>query len=290
MALTLGRGPLGNAPAGVFNREIEREGLLYLEPSPRRIRGLVRGEAVIDSHRASMLHEHGRLPIYLFPRDELRTDLLEPSDRETSSHTKGPARWWHLRAGDRRHEDAAWEWHAPPRGAPPLAGLLGFAWDALEDWLEEDEPLMAHARDPYHRVDALASSRHVRISLDGELLADTRRATVVFETGLPPRWYIPLEDVREGLLEPSDTRTACAYKGAASYWSVRVGDRLEKDLAWYYRDPHRDVAPIARLVAFFNERVDVGLDGALEERPVTPWSPAWGGEREEKAGPPVVRG
>src|SRR5919106_1163034 len=139
MSLTLGPAPLGNKPAGVFNRELDRPGLLYLEPSPRRIRGLAGGEPVIDSRATRMLHEHGRLPIYLFPREAVRTDLLEPSRRRTGSENKGEARWWHLRSGASPVEDAAWEWHDPPPGAPPLAGLLGFRWDAIERWFEEDE-------------------------------------------------------------------------------------------------------------------------------------------------------
>jgi uncharacterized protein (DUF427 family) len=287
VSLTLGPAPLGNAPAGVFNREPDRDGLLYLEPSPRRIRGTAGGEAVIDSRATRMLHEHGRLPIYLFPRDAVRVDLLEPSEKRTRSENKGEARWWHLRTGASVVEDAAWEWHDPPADAPPLAGLLGFRWDAIERWFEEDEEAMVHARDPYHRVDIVETSRQLRVSLDGETLAETERGKVIFETGLPPRWYFPRDDVREELLEPSELRTGCAYKGFASYSSVRVGERVERDLAWTYREPRRDVARIEGMVAFFNERVDVELDGELQERPLTPWSPEWKGPREP--GPPVIR-
>jgi uncharacterized protein (DUF427 family) len=290
VTLTLGTGPLGDVPAGRFNREVERGGLLYLEPSPRRIRGVAGEETVVDSRSARMLHEHGRLPIYLFPREEVRTDLLEASETRTGSENKGEARWWHLTVGSQPVEDAAWEWHAPPEGAPPLAGLLGFRWDALERWFEEDEENVVHPRDPYHRVDVLDTSRRVRISLDGETLGETERGRVIFETGLPPRWYLPREDVREELLVPTDTRTGCAYKGFASYVSVRVGDRVEEDLAWSYSEPRREVSPVAGMVCFFNERVDIELDGELQERPLTPWSPDWKGEREEEAGPPVIRG
>ena len=289
MSLTLGEAPLGQSPSGAFNRDIERDGLLYLEPFPRRMRGIVGGETVVDSRATRMLHEHGRLPIHLFPREEVRTDLLEASAKQTSQPNKGPARWWHLRVDGELREDAAWEWHDPPEGAPPLAGLIGFRWDALDRWFEEDEENVVHARDPYHRVDALETSRHVRISVDGETIAETDRAKVIFETGLPPRWYAPLDDVREELLVESDTRTGCAYKGFADYWSLRVGDRTEADLAWRYREPHRDVSPIAGMVSFFNERVDIDLDGVRQERPYTPWSPDWKGPREEEEGPPVVR-
>jgi uncharacterized protein (DUF427 family) len=287
MSLTLGPAPLGDRPAGAFNRAVEREGLLYLEPVPRRIRGLIDAVAVIDSRAARMLHENGRLPIYLFPCDEVRTDLLEPSETRTASENKGEARWWHLRGAGGIVEDAAWEWHAPPPDAPPLGGLLGFRWDALARWLEEDEEAVVHARDPYHRVDVLDTSRHIRISLDGELLAETNRGRVIFETGLPPRWYVPVEDVRQDLLTPSEHRTGCAYKGFASYWSVRVRDRVEENLAWFYPEPRREVSRIGGMIAFFNERVDVELDGELQTRPLTPWSPDW--KREAEPGAPVVR-
>jgi uncharacterized protein (DUF427 family) len=289
VALTLGTGPLGNMPAGAFNREPEREGLLYLEPSPRRIRGVAGGETVVDSRSARMLHEHGRLPIYLFPREDVRADLLEPSETRTNSDNKGEARWWHLRVDGDTAPDAAWEWHEPPPGAPPLAGLLGFRWDALERWFEEGEENIVHPRDPYHRVDALPTSRRVRVGLDGEVLAESSRGMVIFETGLPPRWYLPLEDVNQDALVPSDTRTGCAYKGFASYLSVRVGGRVEEDLAWFYREPRPEVEPVTGLIAFFNERVDIELDGELQERPLTPWSPEWKGEREEEPGPPVIQ-
>ena len=138
----------------------------------------------------------------------------------------------------------------------------------MDEWYEEDEPAIVHARDPYHRTDVLDSSRHVRVSVDGELVAETTRARVVFETGLPPRWYIPPGDVRGELLSDSGTHTGCAYKGFASYWSV--GD--EDGVAWYYPEPTRDFERIKGRIAFFNERVDLEVDGELQERPETQWS------------------
>jgi uncharacterized protein (DUF427 family) len=288
MSLTLGAGPLGNKPAGIYNRESPaQDGLLYLEPSPRRIRGQAGTEFVVDSRHAHLLYEHGRLPIYMFPRDEVHTELLEPSEHRTESANKGSARWWDLRLGEQLVESAAWEYPAAPSNAPPLRGLIAFRWDALDSWYEEEEPAIVHARDPYHRVDALETSRRVRISLDRELLAETERGTVIFETSLPPRWYIPPEDVRAELT-PSSKRTGCAYKGFAFYFSVRLSDRLEEDLAWTYEEPRREVAPVAGMLSFFNERVDIELDGELQTRPFTPWSPNWPGPRSD--GPPVITG
>jgi uncharacterized protein (DUF427 family) len=234
---------------------------------------------VVDSRRTKLLHEHGRLPVYHFPEDEVRMDLLEPGEHRTRSTAKGEVRWWSLRVGDRVANDAAWTYPDPPGDAAALEGLVGFEWGAMDEWYEEDEPAIVHARDPYHRVDVLDTSRHVKVSVKGELLAETSRARVLFETGLPPRWYIPLEDVREEFLAPSEKRTGCAYKGFAGYWSVRVGDALEEDLAWTYREPRHEAERIAGYVAFFNERTDIEIDGELEERPITPWSPAWRGPR-----------
>jgi uncharacterized protein (DUF427 family) len=283
MSLTVGTGPLAPRAAGAFNVELPtREGLLYIEPSPRRIRAIFAGETVLDARHASLLHEHGRLAVYYFPRDEVRMDLLEPSDRRTSSTARGEARWWTLRAGDRVAADAAWAHPEPPPGAEALAALIAFEWGAMDRWYEEDEEAIVHARDPYHRVDVLDTSRHVKVSLGGELLAETRRARALFETGLPTRWYIPAQDVRDSLLVPSEQRTGCAYKGFASYWSVRVGDAVEEDVVWTYREPRREVDRIAGYLAFFNERTDIEIDGELQERPLTPWSPRW----REAAGNP----
>jgi uncharacterized protein (DUF427 family) len=130
---------------------------------------------------------------------------------------------------------------------------------------------VVHPRDPYHRVDVLRTKRHIRISLDGQLLAETDAATALFESNLPTRWYLPLEDV-SAELEPSDTITRCPYKGTASYHSVKLaGGELAEDVVWCYDDPLPEVGKIAGLVCFFNERVDIELDGELQERPDTPW-------------------
>ena len=148
---------------------------------------------------------------------------------------------------------------------------MAFYWNRMDEWLEEDEPAIVHARDPYHRIDILDTSRHVRVIVNGETVADTTRARVLYETSLPPRWYIPREDVRMDLLQESDQRTGCAYKGYASYWSV--GD--EENVVWSYADPLHEAERIKDYLAFFNERVDIEVDGEPQERPVTQWSPGY---------------
>jgi uncharacterized protein (DUF427 family) len=142
----------------------------------------------------------------------------------------------------------------------------------MDEWYEEEEQVFVHPRDPYHRIDVLQSSRHVRVEVNGEVVAETQRPMVLFETGLPPRYYIPEEDIRMELLEESEETTRCPYKGVASYYSVEVGDERVEDLVWYYPEPIPEAARIKGLLCFFNEKVDLEVDGEEQERPRTQWS------------------
>jgi uncharacterized protein (DUF427 family) len=142
----------------------------------------------------------------------------------------------------------------------------------MSEWLEEDEPVYTHPRDPYKRVDILASSRRVRVEVDGVTVADSAQPRILFETGLPPRYYIPLTDVRMDLLRPSSTVTHCPYKGAASYWTVDTGQGGHEDLVWISRAPLPESQKIAGLACFYNEKVDMYLDGELQAKPKTPFS------------------
>jgi uncharacterized protein (DUF427 family) len=241
MSLTMGTGPFGHVPAGRFNVELDHERVVYSEPSPRRIRALRAGETVLDTRRAAVVHQHGRLARYYYPRDDVRWELL--ADVEPVS----------------------------PPAAAGLDGHVAIPWSAMDKWLEEDDEIVGHAPDPYHRIDVRNSSRPVRVSLDGVLLAESRRARVLFETSLPPRWYLPPEDV-VAELEPSDLRTTCAYKGHARYHSVAGAENL----FWHYDEPRHDALPVKGLLAFFNEQVDLELDGELQPRPGGPWAqPGW---------------
>ncbi len=272
MSLTI-NGPFAKQPAGRLNVDLgEPDVVLYLDPMPYRVQALLANETVVDSHRPFLLHETGRLPVYYFPPEDVRRDLLDPAGSRKETDAKGTCERWALRVGDRSVPDAAWSYSDVPEAASFLNGLVALDWDAMDEWFCEDEQILGHPRDPYHRIDVFPTSRHVRVLLDGELLAETRRALALFETSLPPRYYMPVEDVRAELLEPSSARTRCAYKGSASYWSVRVGDRIVEDLVWTYRDPQHEVEPIRDLLCFFNERVDLELDGEMLERPRTQWS------------------
>jgi uncharacterized protein (DUF427 family) len=258
------------APSAATDRETGY--YLLFEESPRRVRAFLGGTAVADSTRMMLLHEHGSFPIYYFPAGDVCGDLLEASGHTVADTHKGPATFWHIRVGARRVENAAWAFREPPAGTPDLSRHIALAWDAIDTWFEEDEQVYRHARDPYHRVDVLASSRHVRVVIDGVEVADTTRPRLLFETGLPTRYYIPKLDVRMGLLTSTARRTVCPYKGTASYWSARVGETVYENVAWSYTHPIVECSKIENLLAFFDERVDVEVDGERQERPRTQWS------------------
>jgi uncharacterized protein (DUF427 family) len=263
MGMMTGTGPLSRRPAGEFNFETPEPGSeLYLEPTPKRIRAVVAGETVVDSSHAMLLQESGLQPIYYFPPDDVRTDLLAPSDKHTHCPKKGEASYYSLRVGDREVQNAAWYYPDPIAGAPPIKDLIAFYWDRVDHWFEEDDEAIGHARDPYHRIDVRRSSRHIRISRDGELLAESDRAVALFESNLPVRWYIPREDVLAEL-QPSEKTSICPYKGHAQYYSVDGA----ADLIWYYAEPFPEALEIAGLLAFYNEKVDLEVDGELQERP-----------------------
>ncbi|MCA3747715.1 MAG: DUF427 domain-containing protein [Rubrobacter sp.] len=273
MSLTIGTGPFG-PQGGTFNFEVKapRGHVLYFEDSPKRVRVELGGETVADSRRMKLLHETGLLPVYYFPEEDVRMELLERTDHTTRCPFKGEAVYWTVRAGGRTAENAAWAYPEPLEDAPPLGGYISFYWDRMDRWFEEDEEVDVHPKDPYHRIDALPSSRHVKVSIGGETVAETRRPVILFETGLPPRYYIPREDVREDLLVKSESSSVCPYKGVASYWSVRVGGETVEDVVWSYPEPRRDAQRVGGLLCFFNERVDLEVDGEKQERPKTQWS------------------
>ena len=213
------------------------------EDGAKRVRAFLGGRAVADSHRPKLAWEVPWYPSYWLPEGDV--DLAAIPE-----------------AAIRR----------PPETAPALAGHVHLDWGAMDAWFEEDEEVYVHPRDPYTRVDILASSRHVEVMVDGVTVADSHRPTILFETRLPPRWYLPPTHVRLDLLRPSTTTSQCPYKGTAGYWSVEAGGRLHPDLAWSYRTPLPESVKIAGLVCFLNEKVDLVVDGELQVRPRTKFS------------------
>ncbi len=249
--------------------------VVTFEPSPKRVRVRFNGETLADTTRALLVRETGRVPVYYFPQEDVATGFLERSARRTRCPYKGEAAYWTVAVGDRRAEDAVWSYETPCEDVAGLAGHMAFYWDRMDAWFEEDEEVFVHARDPYVRIDILASSRPVRVVLGGRAVAESRRALFLFETGLPTRYYLPPGDVESDLLRPSSTRTACPYKGTARYWSMEVGGRLFQDIIWSYPNPVPESARIEGYLCFFNERVDAILvDGVEVPKPRTKWSGA----------------
>jgi uncharacterized protein (DUF427 family) len=242
------------------------------------VRAFVGDTAVVDSRAPLLFYEDiFPVPAYAFAKDDVRVDLLRPTAEPLPRlpFFYGPkgsvSRWYDLEIDGRVIPHAAWE-----RDDPALAGRLVVSWQpgVLDRWKEEEEDVIEHPRDPHKRVEAIASSRHVEISLDGIQLADSRRPVLLFETHLPTRYYVPRADVCFDALEPSGNRSRCPYKGAANeYWSVR-GLTDARDVGWSYATPFPAVAKVAGMVAFYNELVDITLDGRPQERPVTVFSRA----------------
>jgi uncharacterized protein (DUF427 family) len=274
VTLTIGTGPFGDQSTGTFNFDVRapRDHALYLEKSPKRVRVVFGDETVADSRRAKLLHEAGLLPVYYFPQEDVRMELLEESDHTTHCPFKGDASYWSVRVGERVAENAVWGYPEPIDSCPPIAGLVAFYWNKMDEWYEEDEQVFVHPKDPYHRVDVLESSRHVTVKVNGEVVAETDRPRILFETGLPPRYYMPSEDVRGEALAASEKTTQCPYKGVASYYSVEAGGGRVEDLVWYYPEPLPEVEKIKGHLCFFNEKVDLEVDGEEQERPRTQWS------------------
>jgi uncharacterized protein (DUF427 family) len=242
----------------------------HIEPVPRRIRAFLGGVVVLDTTRALYVWEWPNYPQYYIPLADVNPDVLV--DEERPEHlSRGPARRHGLRVGEVTRPGVA---HVYTDGAlEGLADTVRFEWGALDAWFEEDEEVFVHPRNPYARVDALRSTRSVRVELEGVLLAQSSCPVMVFETGLPTRYYLDRTAVDFAHLAPSETVSSCPYKGKTSgYWSVRIGDRLHTDLAWAYDFPTRQLLPIAGLIAFYNEKLDIVLDGERLARPTTHFS------------------
>lgn len=239
-----------------------------IEPSPRRVRGYLGPELLFDTTSARYVWEVPYYPQYYIPVADVRTALLRDEDHPQRVQF-GPSRMFSLVSPSATHASAA---RVFDDDAGDFAGLVRFEWEPLT-WFEEDEPIFGHPRNPYARVDALRSHRHVTVELDGVVLADTHSPVLLFETGLPTRYYIDRTDVVFEHLEPSDTQSLCPYKGVTSgYWSARLGDALHEDIAWTYNTPLPAVTPIANLVAFYNEKLDITIDGGRLARPRTHFS------------------
>ena len=238
-----------------------------IEPSGRWVR-VKHGDTVIaESRTPLLLIQFGPnvMPTYFFTLDEINMDYLA-----SSQETDGK-RYWSVTVNGTKLDNAAWTYIDPPEHLSFLSERISFGWDIL-DWYEEAEQVFVHARDPHKRVDVMASTRRVQIEVDGEVIADTHRPFLLFETWLPTRYYIHKADVKMEFLHETSHTSRCPYKGTASYWTVKAGTEELENVAWSYPDPITENPKIKDLICFYNEKVDIYIDGALLPRPITPWS------------------
>jgi uncharacterized protein (DUF427 family) len=242
---------------------------VHIEYSPRRVRAYFDHQVIADSQRVLLVYETKRPPVYWFPTADVRMDLLVPKEQAVAGAAE--VRWRSNTARD-TSDNLAWSYAEPTGDRAALTNHIAFYWNAVDAWYEEDEEVFVHPRDPYSRVDTVHSSRHVRVDVDGKTVAETKRPVLLFETGLPTRYYIPKLDVRMDLLEPTDTVTHCPYKGDAGYYTLRLGATTFKDFVWVYRRPIPEIPKIENLLCFYNEKVDLYVDGVLQERPTSPFS------------------
>jgi len=241
-------------------------GQVRTEPGTKRVRAYLGGELIADTTRPLYVWEKPYYPAYYIPVDDVRTELLEPDGGVDHSPSRGDGRTFSVKGVGRaavRFEDSP---------IPELRDTIRLDWSAMDAWFEEDEEVFTHPRDPYTRVDILASSRHVRVEVGGATIAESASPRLLFETGLPVRYYLPKTHVRLDLLVPSGTVSHCPYKGQAEYWSVRAPDVVHDDLAWSYRTPLPESQKVTGLIAFYNEKLDIHVDGVLQERPSTKFS------------------
>jgi len=257
MTLTLGTGPLGSKPGGDFNFDWDGAPAhrLYFEPYPRRVRALVDDRIVLDSLRGRLLFESNLPPRLYVPLGDLDASLLEPSEHTTHCPFKGDASYRSLRAGERLIENAVWIYEEPIEAAAWLEGFASLYWEKADAWFVEDERMFGPLRDPYHRVEVVETSRPVRVTAGGAVIAESERAKLVFETGVAPRVYVPGADVAAGALSPAAKRTICPYKGEATYWNV--GELAEG--AWSYETPLAETLAVRGHLSFDGEGIEVEL-------------------------------
>jgi uncharacterized protein (DUF427 family) len=252
MTLTLGRGPLARDPAAANFRLDGPAQRIHFEAHPRRIRAELDGRTVLDTVRGHLLHETGHLPALYAPLDDYDAALLRRTDHTTHCPYKGDASYWNVGSAS----NALWAYEEPLAGAQWLRGHAALYFSKMDRWLEEDEEVRGHLRDPYHRADARRSSRPVAVLLDGEPVVRSERSVIVFETGLPPRPYLPRDRLE---LAATARRTVCPYKGEAKILSLKVGDRVLDGAAWCYEAPDPSVAAVAGLVCFDPDVLEVRI-------------------------------
>jgi uncharacterized protein (DUF427 family) len=257
MGLSWQQGPLGATIGKFLTPEPLPLRFLFAEPLRRRMRVYLAGDCIADSEDVLLLHEPARYPVAYFPLRDIRSDVLADESRTTQHGDLGVMAWFTASAGAKVVPHAAWRHIALPTYAEILEGRVAFAWRAMDAFYEEDDRIVGHAADAYHRIDIRQSSRHLLVKLDDQVIADSRRPLVLFESGFAPRWYVPRDDVDTAALTTSPLQTFCPYKGLATYYNL--GEHTK--IAWSYTQAWREVARISNTLSFQQDLIEVFLDG-----------------------------
>src|SRR4051794_3750524 len=251
MGLSWQQGPLGRNPNGQFLVPGVPERVLYAEPLRRRLRAELGGQTVVQSDDAVLLFEPGRYPVAYFPIEDFADGALVATDHRSTHRDLGETAWFEVAGGTHSATRGAWQHVALPEHAAILEGKVALAWRAMDGFYEEDDRILGHAADPYHRIDTRDTSRHLVVRAGDRVVADTRSPLVLYESGFAPRWYVPRADVVGDALVPVDLQTFCPYKGIASYYDI---DGV-RNAAWSYRSPFDEMAAIGDLVSFEPDKV-----------------------------------
>jgi uncharacterized protein (DUF427 family) len=291
MGLAWQQGPLAPGAIGHFLvPEQLPERVLYAEPLRRRMRVLFGGEWIAQSDDVVLLHEPGRYPVAYFPKADVSADVLKLLDRTTQHKDLGATAWYAVEMGEHRAERGAFEHTDLPEFAEILADRVAFAWHAMDAFYEEDERILGHAADAYHRIDIRQTSRELVVSAGEDVIAETHHALVLYESGFAPRWYVPREDINEELLKPVERQTFCPYKGLCSYFDIGEAQAA----AWSYPEAYREVDRISDLVSFEPDKVTVTIDGVVQKlapgQNVVPHGPDRGLTPDEAVEPRVHGG
>lgn len=230
-----------------------------VEPTYKRVRTNFNGQTIADTPNAYVLYDHIYAPRYLFRKSDVNFNALTAHNETGHNRMYDTITYYDVSVGDRVVEKAALTFENPRGEQDDIRDFVGFEWNAMDEWFIEDEEAFGHARHPYLRVDVRDSSRRVQVAVNGVTLADTTKATFLFETGLPPRYYIPVQDINSDYLRPVATHSVCPYKGLASYYDLVVDGRTVEDGAWYYPTPERGLESLMGKVAFYNEHDDITI-------------------------------
>ena len=245
-------------------------GRVRIEDGQKRVRVYLGGEVIADTTSPKLVWEKPYYPVYYFPQEDVRMDSLIPTEHTKRSPSRGTAEVFDVKSNRHTAEQSAYRHTDSP--IEELRDMVAFEWRSMDAWFEEEEEVFLHARDPYTRVDVLQSSRNIRVEVDGVTVAESDQPRILFETGLPARYYLPKTDVLFEYLTATDLSTVCPYKGTSRYWSINTTGDVHDNLAWGYDAPVRESQPIAGYVAFYNEKLDIYVDGVLEEKPKTVFS------------------